>query len=174
MKLPAFLAAHAAATPDKEALVCEDLRMSFAELDRRSSCLGAALAQHGVGTGDRVAIYLPNCAEFVLAFVALVKLGAIAVPIGTRLTAAEIGYVLADSAARAAFIHPDTRATFVAAGNTPPVVITVGAPTPAELSLQALAASYAPGRFDPPVEADDCMILYTSGTTGKPKGAILT
>jgi len=174
VKLPAFLAAHAAATPDREALVCEGLRTSFAELDRRSSCLGAALAQLGVGVGDRVAICLPNCAEFVLAFVAIVKLGAIAVPIGTRLTAAEVGYVLADSTPRAAFIHPDTRATFVAAGNTPPVVIAVDAPTPPELHLQTLVDSHAPGRFDPPVEADDCMILYTSGTTGKPKGAILT
>ena len=174
MKLPAFLAAHASATPDREALVCEGLRMSFGELDRSSSCLAAALARHGVGVGDRVAIYLPNCAEFVLAFLAIVKLGAIAVPVGTRLTAAEVGYVLADSAPRAAFIHPDTRATFVAAGNTPPVVIAVDARTPHELDLQALVTSHAPGRFDPPVEADDCMILYTSGTTGKPKGAILT
>ena len=174
MKLPAFLAAHAAAAPDREALVCESERTSFAELDRRSSCLGAALAQLGVGVGDRVAIHLPNCAEFVLAFTAIVKLGAIAVPIGTRLTAAEVGYVLADSAPRAAFIHPDTRATFLAAGNAPPVVIAVDAPAPRELHLQALVASHTPGRFAPPVEADDCMILYTSGTTGKPKGAILT
>ena len=174
MKLPAFLAAHAAATPDREALVCDGVRTSFAELDRRSSCLGAALAQLGVGVGDRVAIYLPNCAEFVLAFVAIVKLGAIAVPISTRLSAAEVGYILADSAPRAAFIHPDTRATFVAAGNAPPVVIAVHAPAPSELDLQILLASHEPGRFDPPVEADDCMICYTSGTTGKPKGAILT
>jgi len=174
MKLPAFLAAHAAAAPDREALVCEDLRLSFAELDRRSACLGAALAQLGVRVGDRVAIYLPNCAEFVLAFVAIVKLGAIAVPIGTRLSAAEVGYMLADSRPRAAFIHPDTRATFVAAGNTPPLVIAVDAPAPAELDLQTLVASHPPGCFDPPVQADDCMILYTSGTTGKPKGAILT
>lgn len=176
MKLPAFLAAHAAATPDREALVCEGLRLSFGELDHQSSCLGAALAKLGVGVGDRVAIYLPNCAEFVLAFVAIVKLGAIAVPIGTRLSAAEVGYVLADSAPRAAFIHPDTRATFIAAGNTPALVIAAATATAtaAELSMQALVAAHAPGRFDPPVEADDCMICYTSGTTGKPKGAILT
>ncbi|OGA40569.1 MAG: hypothetical protein A3G26_09330 [Betaproteobacteria bacterium RIFCSPLOWO2_12_FULL_65_110] len=174
MKLPAFLAARAAATPDREALVCGDLRLSFAELDRHSSCLAAALAQHGVGAGDRVAIYLPNCAEFVLAFVAIVKLGAIAVPIGTRLSATEVAYQLADSAPRAAFIHPDTRATFVAAGNTPPVVIAAASAVGTELTLHALVAAHAPRRFDPPVEADDCMICYTSGTTGQPKGAILT
>jgi acyl-CoA synthetase (AMP-forming)/AMP-acid ligase II len=144
MKLPAFLAAHAAATPGREALVCEGLRTSFAELDRRSSCLGAALAQLGVGAGDRVAIHLPNCAEFVLAFVAIVKLGAIAVPIGTRLACG--GYVLADSAPQAASVG--ARATFVAAGNA--AGRDRGGLRPRN-DLQALVASCA-GPVRPPVK----------------------
>ena len=102
MKLPAFLAAQVVQSPARIALVCGTERLSFAELDERSSRLAAALAALGVGVGARVAIYLPNCTEFVLAFIAIVKAGAIAVPIGTRLTAQEVAYILEDSAPRAA------------------------------------------------------------------------
>jgi long-chain acyl-CoA synthetase len=174
MKLPAFLAVVAAASPDKEALVCDGRRLTFAELDARSSRLAAALAAQGVAVGDRVALCMPNCSEFVLAFLAIVKAGAIAVPVDTRLTPAEIAYILADSKPRAAFIHPQTRAAFAQSRADFAALIAVSAPAVGELDLQGLIAQYAPRRIPVPVEFDDCMICYTSGTTGRPKGAILT
>ena len=97
------------ATPEREALICGALRLSFAQLDTRSDQLAAALHARGVGVGDRVAVLLPNCAEYVLAFLAILKVGAIAVPIGTRLTPSEASFILADCAPRAMFIHPETR-----------------------------------------------------------------
>jgi long-chain acyl-CoA synthetase len=174
MKLPAFLAVVAAASPDKEALVCDGRRLTFAELDARSSRLAAALAAQGVAVGDRVALCMPNCSEFVLAFLAIVKAGAIAVPVDTRLTPAEIAYILADSKPRAAFIHPQTRAAFAQSRADVAALIAVSAPAVGELDLQGLIAQHAPRRIPVPVEFDDCMICYTSGTTGRPKGAILT
>jgi long-chain acyl-CoA synthetase len=176
LKLPAFLAAQVVQSPARIALVCGTERLSFAELDERSSRLAAALASLGVGVGARVAIYLPNCTEFVLAFIAIVKAGAIAVPIGTRLTAQEIAYILEDSAPRAAFVHPETREAFAQAralAPVPAVIATQGA-REGELDLAALSAQHAPRSFDIPASFDDCMIAYTSGTTGRPKGAILT
>ena len=174
MKLPAFLATVAAASPDKEALVCEGKRLSFAELDARSSRLAAALVAQGVAVGDRVALCMPNCSEFVLAFLAIVKAGAIAVPVDTRLTPAEIAYILADSKPRAAFVHPQTRAAFAQARAELAALIAVRAPVPGELDLQGLIEQHAPRSIPVPVGFDDCMICYTSGTTGRPKGAILT
>jgi len=174
VKLPAFLAVHAAATPRREALVCEGLRLSFIELDQHSSSLAAALNAQGVGLGDRVAVYMPNCAEFVLAFLAIVKVGAIAVPVGTRLTPQEIAYVFADCTPRAAFIHAETRATFARAGVPVQTLIAVADAAPGELDLHVLIKAHAPRTFALPIESDDCMIAYTSGTTGRPKGAILT
>jgi len=174
MKLPAFLAVVAAAAPDKEALVCEDQRLTFAQLDARSARLGAALAAQGVVVGDRVALCMPNCSEFVLAFVAIVKAGAIAVPVDPRLTPAEIAYILADSKPRAAFIHPQTRAAVMQANAGLAARIAVRDPVQGELDLQGLIDQHAPRSIPVPVEFDDCMICYTSGTTGKPKGAILT
>ena len=179
MKLPAFLAAQVLQTPDRTALVCGEERLSFAELDERSSRLAAALAALGVGVGARVAIYLPNCTEFVLAFIAIVKAGAIAVPIGTRLTAQEVAYILEDSAPRAAFVHPETHAAYAQARALAPVpasILTQGAGE-GELDLRSLIAQHDAGAvrgLEIPAAFDDCMIAYTSGTTGKPKGAILT
>ena len=176
MKLPAFLSAQVALTPERIALVCGGERLSFAELDQRSSRLAAALALMGVRPGERVAIYLPNCNEFVLAFIAITKAGGIAVPIGTRLTAQEVAYILADCTPRAAFVHPETRAAFVQAralAPVPAVIATQGA-RDGELDFATLVARHAPRHFEVPVGFDDCMIAYTSGTTGKPKGAILT
>lgn len=174
MKLPAFLAAHARATPEREALICGALRLSFVALDTRSDQLAAALHARGVGVGDRVAVLLPNCAEYVLAFLAIIKVGAIAVPIGTRLTPSEASFILADCAPRAMFIHPETRSLLERATHDVPVILVAGETQGQELDFDALWQAHAPQRFCLPVHQDDCMIAYTSGTTGRPKGAILT
>ena len=169
MKIQDFLAAQVIARGAEEALVCGARRMSFAALDEASTRLGAALADRGVAPGDRVAMLLPNCAEFVVAFLGIVKAGAIAVPIGTRLAPAEVAFILRDAAPRVAFIHSDTRETFAHAGVDVRHVFAVDGH-----DWGPLVSIHAKRRIELPAGAEDCMICYTSGTTGSPKGAVLT
>ena len=169
MKLQDFLAAQVLARGAEEALVCGERRMSFAALDEASTRLGAALADNGVSPGDRVAMLLPNCAEFIVVFLGIVKAGGIAVPIGTRLTAPEVGYILGDCAPRVAFIHSTTRDTFERAAVPVRRVFAVDSQ-----DFGPLVALHQRRRIELPAELEDCMICYTSGTTGKPKGAVLT
>jgi long-chain acyl-CoA synthetase len=169
VKLQDFLAAQVRLRGGEEALVCGAKRMSFAALDEASTRLGAALADRGVAPGDRVALLLPNCAEFVIAFLGIVKAGAIAVPIGTRLAAAEVAYVLRDCAPRVAFIHAETRATFDQAAVPVRYVFAVDGH-----DFGPLVAIHQKRAIVLPASVEDCMICYTSGTTGNPKGAVLT
>lgn len=127
--------------------------------------------------GDRVALFVPSSIEFVVCFAAAVKAGFICVPVSSRLTAAEVAVILDDCRPRAIVLNGDTRETFLAAASSAPGILRLACDGPAgdELDLERLIASGAPGPPAPlPVEVDDCMICYTSGTTGRPKGAIIT
>jgi long-chain acyl-CoA synthetase len=204
VKLAAFLAAHALATPEREAIACGSVRLSFRDIDERSTRLASALAARGVAIGDRVAIYLSNRAEFGVAFMGIVKAGAIAITLNPRLSAAEVAYILADAAPRAVILENETRDTLAraCAAAIDPASAAVdrasGAVDRASGAVDRASAvlalrlcvdeSCAPGEVafseligeggmllrDIPPEFDDCMISYTSGTTGKPKGAIIT
>jgi long-chain acyl-CoA synthetase len=177
MKLGAFIAAHATSTPDKIAVRSGADSITFRELDERSDRLAAALARLGLVHGDRIALFVPSSIEFVLGFAAAVKGGFICVPVSNRLTAAEVSLILDDCRPRVILLNEDTRDTFRAAASSAPGVVRVACrdAAPDELDLPALIASGAPGPRAPlPVEVDDCMICYTSGTTGRPKGAIIT
>jgi len=161
--VPQVLAAAVAARPDAEALVCDGLRLDYQALQARAARVAAGLARRGVGAGDRVALLLDNRAEFVLALFGCLHLGAIAVPLGTRLQAPEIAYILDHAGARLV-IHEDALADRV--GGTCDAV-----------ALSAFATLEADGDMPPPhraQEEDTAVILYTSGTTGRPKGAMLS
>ncbi len=176
MKLASFLATHARATPDRDAVICGPERLTFGQLDATTDRLANALRSEGVGVGDRVAIQLQNTVEFVRAFLAITKAGGIAVPVNTRLAPAEIAYILADSAPKAVFISDETREVYerAAAEAAGVIRIAAGAAAAGERSIAALIDAGAPGTPVVPSEFDDNLIVYTSGTTGKPKGAILT
>ncbi len=176
MKLASFLAAHASATPDKDAVICGAERLSFAQLHDTTDRLANGLRTLGVGIGDRVAIQLQNTVEFVRAFLAITKAGAIAVPVNTRLAPGEIAYILADSAPKAVFLSDETRELYdrAAADAKGVIRIAAGMPKAGEHAIADLVALGAPGTPAVPPEFDDNLIVYTSGTTGKPKGAIIT
>ncbi len=175
MKLAAFLAAQALARPDKLALVCGETRMTFRQLHDQSDRLATALRKSGVRLGDRVAICLPNCCEFVTIFLAIVKCGAIALPINMRLSAGEISVILQDAEPAAVFFGAGERQVVskLVEGTAIHSFVVGVVQQAREIALAELLAC-DPEPIAIPAEHDDCMISYTSGTTGKPKGVITT
>ena len=177
MKLATMLALNAQRYPDKVALVCGERRLTFAGLDARADRLANALAGRGVGCGDRVAIAMPNEVELVEAMAAVLKLGALIVPLSTRLGAREIAYILGNCEPRAAVYSAGMRAAAAAGLDAVPgaLRIVVGGAGAGEEDFSAFLAAGAPHPPPaPPAAADDCMVAYTSGTTGRPKGAVGT
>ncbi len=175
MKLAAFLAAHALATPAREAVACEGTRLTFGEVDEQSTRLAQGLVSRGIAIGDRVAIHLANRAEFAVAFMGIVKAGAIAISLNPRLSASEVAFIVSDATPEAVILEDETRPILVRAGNCPALKIAVGgSPLEGELEFSAIVASGGTELPDIPPQFDDCAITYTSGTTGKPKGAIIT
>ena len=140
-----FLAA-VRARPDAEALVCGGTRLSYSELKKSGLRMAAGLAAQGVKRGDRVALLLGNRVEFATALLGILHLGAIAVPIGMRLKKPEIEYIVADCGAKV--LLDESKLAGIDAAGEPPV---------ADVE-----------------EEETAIILYTSGTTGRPKGAMLT
>ncbi len=150
--------------------------LRFSELDRRSDALAGALAVRGVAPGDRVGLLCPNGVDFVVAYLGVLKAGATLVPLNLLLSPREIAYILVDSGACALIYHVDFDAAARAAEG-PPLRLRVGGGT-SEAGLPRLAdliaeAGEAPNPSLDPLEAV-AAILYTSGTTGRPKGAMLT
>ena len=178
---------HAAAHPDREALVEYDptgvRRMTWGELDATINRLANALVARGAGGGARVALMLPNGSEYLIAQQALARIGATAVQIGYRLKAAEIAYILNNAEPRATLVHAaylgamtDARAQ---AGDRGGPLIVVGDP-PEAVPVRSPAAddwdrALAAASPDVPARArggdGGGVIVYTSGTTGKSKGA---
>ena len=175
MKLAAFLASQARAFPDKPAVVCGEASVTFRQLHDDSDRIATAMRRQGIMIGDRVAMCLPNCCEFVTIFFAIIKSGAIAMPINMRLSANEIDAIFKDAAPAAVFFGVDEReniARIIGDGTIRSFVIG-DTSAPAEVSLKTMLES-EPEPIEVPTELDDCVISYTSGTTGRPKGVITT
>jgi O-succinylbenzoic acid--CoA ligase len=162
-----FLAERARISPQQPALVFEDQAWTYAALSARVSRMCGALAGQGVARGAVVAAHLPNNPAFVTLVHALARLGAVIVPLNRRLTVPELAYQL-EAAGVTWLIHGD---------ETQPV----GSALPPQVRALPVALLDAPGGgADPAWEARPVDlsawwgILFTSGTTGKPKGAVLT
>ena len=158
--------AHAAS---RLAVIDGEVRLTYAEVARLSEAIAARLAARGVRPGARVAVMLDNGLDAVLSVAAIARLGAILVPLGPRLRAPEIAYILGN-AEPAAIIHGAEFATEIA-----------GTCAPERDCLDTSSAAWRAaglGAAPPPpaaaAEDDIFAILYTSGTTGRPKGAMLT
>ncbi|GGR00334.1 acyl-CoA synthetase [Streptomyces asoensis] len=169
--LGSWPARRARKTPHRTALVHDGRPADYRTLHTRTTRLAHALRARGVRRGDRIAYLGPNHPSYLETLFAAGTLGAVFVPLNTRLAGPEIAYQLADSGAKALVFGP-SHAGLVAGlpGNTDVrTYVEVGG----EYEEALAAASDEP--IDTPVAPDDtCIIMYTSGTTGRPKGAMLT
>lgn len=162
----------------RPAVISSATSVDYQSLDRQSDRLAAALAQRGIVKGDRVGLYCHNCDFFVIAYLGITKAGAVVVPINVLLNAAEIAYILQDAGAKALIHHAafaEQAASLKEAVDSLGFAVGCGGETPGSLSWEELLSTSAP---PPAVDFDKsedlAVILYTSGTTGKPKGAMLT
>jgi fatty-acyl-CoA synthase len=173
------LARHALMQPDATALRFLGTTVTWAELDRRVTALADALNRRGVRFGDRVLILMLNRTEYIESLLAITTLGAIAVPVNFRLTPPEIGYLVADCQARVVITEPvlapvarsvrDLDATLAT------IIVAGGDTDDAMLGYEDLLAEDGPGHVHVDIPNDSAaLIMYTSGTTGRPKGAVLT
>ncbi|MFC0282358.1 AMP-binding protein [Camelimonas abortus] len=194
-----YLREWARRTPDRPAIIFYDRVITWAELDRLSDRCAAMLARAGVRKGDTVAVFLPNCPQFIIAFHAILKLGAIHVPVNPMFREQELAYELNDTGARV-LIAQDELLPLVAAVRGETAVEHVYATSPGEFlperpfgplpaGLDAPRQPLPEGVTDfvsammaetgaPPeteVSLDDVAALnYTGGTTGMPKGCVHT
>jgi fatty-acyl-CoA synthase len=165
---------------DRTALIAGDRRISYTELDGRTDRLARALRGLGVRQGDRVAALLVNSPAFLETMLATAKLGAVFVPMNVRLAPPEVGYLLADSGADvlvwSAPLAPVARAALSGEGvRVRHRVLAGGDPADGELAFEELLASGEPRALGTDVAGSDLScLMYTSGTTGRPKGAMLT
>jgi acyl-CoA synthetase (AMP-forming)/AMP-acid ligase II len=159
-----------------EALVCGDDRLTWSDLAARVERFAAGLSRRGVRAGDRIALLLGNRIEFVLALLAAARLGAIAVPANIREQTPELAYVLNHCGAKVLVHEADLAARLPAAASIPSVALRVaaGAAVAGAEPFAALEDRGAAPAPPAPHEEDVAAIVYTSGTTGRPKGAMLT
>lgn len=163
----AMLAAAAAANPARDALVDGEIRLSHTELDNYVGSLAAGLARRGIAPGDRVGLIVRNRWRFVAGLLGIIRAGAIAVPIPVRSSAPETEYILNDAGANLTIVDDGLEALLPdGAGRA-----LIGDAGPE--GFDALAAGDAIPAHEA-AEEDVAVILYTSGTTGRPKGAMLT
>ncbi len=171
------LAATARKLPGKTALICKEEELSFRALDAKVSVLAASLNREGVKAGDRVGLLLPNSIAFALGYYATQRMGAVTVVLDARLKGKELAGVLGDADLSLLVtqqkLAPDAREAVqaVKVSKAIPLWIVDGEGDESfERRLAAPAKNFLPSRRAP---QDDALILYTSGTTGEPKGVVL-
>ncbi|MFI1390548.1 long-chain fatty acid--CoA ligase [Streptomyces griseoaurantiacus] len=170
-------ARRARKTPRRTAIVHEDTHLTYRDLHERVLRLAHALRALGVARGDRVAYLGPNHPSFLETLFATGVLGAVFVPLNTRLAAPELAYNLSDSGSTVLVHAAGHAGTAAAAGAEAPALrrITLGPAAEGALGYEELLAGAPAAPLDEPVGPDEpCMIMYTSGTTGRPKGAVLS
>jgi len=176
LNLGTILMAPAGNHPSRRAIQLGQQAFTYGALDRAARGLATALPERGIAPGTKVALLVPNLPEFTIAYFGILYAGCTVVPLNVLLTAPEVAYHLDDSQARLLIAHPLFGEAASAGATTAGVpVVWAGAPPAAGGEpLSALLESTAADHLHPTSADDTAVILYTSGTTGKPKGAELT
>ena len=161
--------------PQKTAIVAKDEELSFAALNQRVHGLAAHLQQEGIRQGDRVGVLLPNSAAIPLSYFASQKIGAVTVILDARLKGKELEGVFKDADLKLLVVHAQlfSEVEEVFKAMTPILVWIVNGE--GERSFEKRFAASTSAAVLPQLNADDdALILYTSGTTGEPKGVVLS
>src|SRR4051812_31710974 len=181
LNLATMLRESAAAYPDKPVALYDGGSLSYAQLDALSDRFAAGLRASGIGPGETVGLQLPNIPQFLIAYFGMLKAGCIGVPLNVLLKAPEIAFCLADSGATSliawAGVAGEALPGAAEAGVSAVYMVnTRGAPAVPDAPRfeQLLAIEPEPPPLAPTRADDTAVIVYTSGTTGRPKGAELT
>ncbi|MCL6476902.1 MAG: long-chain-fatty-acid--CoA ligase [Peptococcaceae bacterium] len=180
MNLAEMLVKNARRIPHRPAVISENLQLTWKEFNQQVNRMGNSLRKLGVGRGDRVAMYLQNSPEYLVTYFALCKLGAIAVPFNIMYKSGEIAYILNNSRAEVLVAAaPEAEKYVVNIRDQLPTMrhlVVVGEPASSELVSyrQLLNDGEEELQYVECTPDDVVTILYTSGTTGQPKGAMLT
>lgn len=176
MNIADHVARGAARHPHQCAVRYEGGSLSYAVLEDQANAVAAALLEHGVVRGDRVALILANEPAFVQAYLGSLKIGAVPVTINPAFKREEVQHILGDSGAQVVFAHADHVPLLSGAGAAGPRVVVIcegtvaGCPSLAEW----LASSDRIQQVASMASDDPALLLYSSGTTGSPKGVVLT
>ena len=174
-----LIARNARKFPDKEALVFGDTRLTYRDFNCRINRLAHAFLEMGVGKGEKVALLMTNCNQYLECYFALAKIGAVAVPVNFRLHPDEITYIVNNADAVSVVVGEQFVDTVRGIQKALPLVrqyISVAAaPSEGMLDYETLIQRYP--EEEPLIlveENDAAFIMYTAGTTGRPKGAVIT
>lgn len=189
LNLASIIEHHARLAPDREAIVWNEMRFSYGQLNRLSNRVANALTEMRIGHGDKVALVCPNLPFFPIVYYAIMKAGAVVVPLNILFKPREFIYHLKDSDAKAVFVFEGTnqlplaqmvKEAFDKVGTCEHLIVMTNEPLAASPIDGAKTLTEItqdkPETFEtfPTAPHDTCAILYTSGTTGQPKGAELT
>src|SRR5581483_10997347 len=174
MNVACWLAATAKLRAEAPALLTGfDLDADYRTFARRASAIGAALAlEHDIVAGDRVALFASNCTQYFECLYGIWWIGAVAIPINAKLHGREAAWICSDATAKLAFVSDDTHEALIAAKDGLPGAMKL-------LSVDSAAYREMRGGEGAPYpierEVDDlAWLFYTSGTTGRPKGVMLS
>ncbi|HEV2035944.1 MAG TPA: long-chain fatty acid--CoA ligase [Candidatus Dormibacteraeota bacterium] len=181
LNLALILRESAKKNPDHPAVILDSYRFTYGQLEALSNQVASTLKAAGLKKGDRVALMLPNVPQFPMAYFGILKAGGIVVPINVLSRAPEVSFFMGDSESRFLIVWEDFAAEAIKGienlkGITTYVALKPGSSAPPAGTKSFMELMAGEPKFDiEPTSADDtATILYTSGTTGKPKGAELT
>lgn len=178
MHLGEVFNATARINPDRLAVACGGQELTFRQLNDQGNRLANGLLAHGLTPGDRVIIFLPNDVGVAVGFIGCLKAGGLLVPVSTRLSASELAFQIGDCTPTALLYSDEDGEKVAAAVKDHPDVLLIDVSGKADAGGTTLARllENADSRTPPPLPYDftDAVVAYTSGTTGLPKGAILT
>lgn len=175
MNISQLLERNARKYPDNEAVVGMGQRLSFKEMDRLANNLAHSLQQRGISHEDKVVLFMPNVPEFVIAYFAVQRMKAVIVPVSAKLGQKEIEYILDHSDAKALVAHELLFDAVKTLKKLDLLMIKTGEAAPGWESFSELAHTEATEKLSSDAQDDEpSTILYTSGTTGKPKGVLFS